>query len=87
LGYNSVIVVVTAVVTVVVTRSGKVLEESENSALNPLRLAMEPRTLKHTVTNSFAGNVCVDGVLLPQNLDVPLIEGLMVTQESDMLLI
>ena len=72
--------------TVPVTRDGRVEEESENSALNPLWLSVAPSTVKQTVTSSSVWKVLVAGGasgadrLLPQNFDLPLTEGLMVTQ-------
>ena len=75
-----------------VTRAGKVEEESENSALNPLWPSVAPGTVKQTVTSSSVWKVVVAGGasgadrLLPQNFDLPLTAGLMVTQlalESD----
>ena len=69
-----------------VTRAGTVEEESENSALNPLWPSVAPRTVKQTVTSSSVWKVVVAGGafgsdrLLPQNFDLPLTAGLMVTQ-------
>ena len=74
------IIVDTLVTTVALIKSGKLKEESENAALNPLLLSLEPTTVKHTVTTSFVGKVWVGGTMPPQNLELPLIEGLMVTQ-------
>ena len=72
--------------TVPVTRDGRDEEESENSALNPLWPSVAPGTVKQTVTSSSVWKVLVAGGafgsdrLLPQNFDLPLTEGLMVTQ-------
>ena len=83
---GEVIWVVEAATTDPVMRAGRVNEESENSALNPLWLSMEPGTVKQTVTSASLVNVVVAGGafefdrLLPQNLELPLIEGLIVIQ-------
>jgi hypothetical protein len=69
-----------------VMRAGRVDEESETSALNPLWPSEDPGTVKQTVTSASVANVVVAGGafesdrLLPQNLDLPLIEGLIVIQ-------
>ena len=65
-----------------ITRDAIAGEESENPALNPLWPSVAPGTVKQTVTSSFVTKVVIAGgavdadKLFPQNLDVPLIEGL-----------
>ena len=72
--------------TVPITRDGIDGEESENTALNPLWPSVAPGTVKQMVTSSSVEKVVVAGgafesdKLFPQNLDLPLIEGLIVTQ-------
>ena len=72
--------------TVPFKRDGRDVEESENVAANPLRPSVAPGTVKQTVTIPSVAKVEVAGGavdaerLLPQNLDFPLIEGLIVTQ-------
>ena len=66
--------------TVPITRDGNLTEESENSALNPLKPSVEPGTVKQTVTSSSVSKVVAGGDSLPQNLDFPFIEGLIVIQ-------
>ena len=69
-----------------ITRDGIAGEESENPAFNPIWSSVAPGTVKQTVTSSFVAKVVVAGgafesdKLFPQNLDLPLIEGLIVTQ-------
>ena len=72
--------------TVPFTRDGRVAEESDNVAANPLWPSVAPGTVKQTVTISSVAKVVAAGGavdaerLLPQNLNVPLIDGLIVTQ-------
>ena len=64
-----------------ITMDGKVDEESENSALNPLYPSVEPGTVKQTVTRSSVSKVVIaGGASLPENLDFPFIEGLILIQ-------